>query len=62
MANTAVRLKNQINDLKDVFRDQQSYDYLSNAEAELDKDNAYVCLKFLRRLIPLENRLLERQL
>lgn len=62
MATTAVRLKNQINDLKDVFRDQQSSDYLSNAEAELDKDNAYVCLKFLRRLIPLENRLLERQL
>lgn len=57
-AKTSERLHKQLDGLNEIFRDEQSSEFLHTAKVALDKDNAYNCLKSLRRLIPLENHLL----
>lgn len=58
---TQVRLEGQILSLADILRDPQSQDILARASIAATGENAYSCLKLLRQLLPLEERLLKRQ-
>jgi flagellar protein FlbT len=52
------RLHVQIMSLKHVFLDTESSTLLKDADAALDANCLYVCLKNLRQLLPLEAKLL----
>lgn len=54
------RLHKGVLQLIEVFRDAQSRPILEQALEALVDDNAYKCLKLLRRLLPLEAELLNR--
>lgn len=53
-----VRLEGQIRSLADIFHDPQSTEILERASRAVTEQNAYSCLKLLRQLLPLEERLL----
>lgn len=52
------KLLGQLNGLTDVFVDQDSSNVLLKAKQAILDRNAYGCLKLLRKLVPLEHRLL----
>jgi len=56
-----VRLEGQIGSLADILRDPQSTEILGRASQAVAEQNAYSCLKLLRQLLPLEERLLFRK-
>lgn len=53
------RLSSGIERLSRIFDDKDSIRTLNDAGAAVFADNIYLCLKFLRQLIPREQRLLE---
>lgn len=48
-----------IEQLKQVFQDSESRAYLQDAKANLQVENDYQALKFLRFLLPVETRLMQ---
>ncbi|MCL3881705.1 flagellar biosynthesis repressor FlbT [Marivita sp. GX14005] len=57
-SSVTTRLQGQIGSLTTVFQDDRSVRLLDRASAFLREHNAYGCLKSLRQLLPLEERLL----
>ena len=52
------RLSDQVQTLSEILCDQKSADFLAQTKVSIIDRNAYACLKILKQLLPLEEKLL----
>lgn len=61
ISDTVAQLQTGISQLRDALREFDGASYLDHAQDAVNEENFYGALKFLRKLIPLEDELLGKQ-